>query len=52
LYGKLAISNEYVKIFSMQIFTVVMGNRGDKDTPLLKFFHFVPSLAQDISQTL
>ena len=27
--------NEYVKIFSMQIFTAVMGNQGDKDTPLL-----------------
>jgi len=26
--------NEYVKIFSTQIFTGVMGNRGDKGTPL------------------
>jgi len=26
--------NEYVKIFSKQIFTAVMGNRGDKGTPL------------------
>jgi len=41
--------NEYVKIFSMQIFTTVMGNRGDKGTPLFYLFHFVPSLAQDIS---
>jgi len=24
--------NEYVKIFSTQIFTAVMGNRGDKGT--------------------
>jgi len=43
--------NNYVKKFSTQIFTAVMGNRGDKDTPLFKFFHFVPSLAQDILQT-
>jgi len=27
--------NEYVKKFSTQIFTAVMGNRGDKGTPLL-----------------
>jgi len=26
--------NEYVKNFSTPIFTVVMGNRGDKGTPL------------------
>jgi len=26
--------NEYVKKFSTQIFTAVMGNRGDKGTPL------------------
>jgi len=26
--------NEYVKKFSMQIFTAVMGNQGDKGTPL------------------
>jgi len=43
--------NEYVKILSTQIFTAVMGNRGDKSTPLFYFFHFVLSLAQDISQT-
>ena len=43
--------NEYVKNFSTPIFTAVMGNRGDKGTPLFQFFHFVPSLAQDISQT-
>jgi len=26
--------NEYLKIFSTQIFTAVMGNQGDKGTPL------------------
>jgi len=26
--------NQYVKNFSTQIFTAVMGNRGDKGTPL------------------
>jgi len=30
----LPYQNEYVKIFSMRIFTAVMGNRGDKSTPL------------------
>ena len=47
----LSYHNEYVKIFSMQTFTAVMGNQGNKGTPLFYFFHFVPSLAQDISQT-
>jgi len=28
-----------------------MGNRGDNGTPLFQFFHFVPGLARDISQT-
>jgi len=31
---KCHILNEYVKIFSMQIFTAVLGNWGDKGTPL------------------
>jgi len=26
--------NEYVKNFSVQIFTAVMGDQGDSDTPL------------------
>jgi len=30
----LSYHNEYVKIFSTQIFAAVMGNRGDKYTPL------------------
>jgi len=30
----LPYNNEYVKIFSMQIFTAVMGNWGDKGIPL------------------
>jgi len=30
----LSYHNEYVKILSVQSYTAVMGNRGDKGTPL------------------
>jgi len=30
----LSYHTEYVKIFSTEIFTAVVGNRGDKGTPL------------------
>jgi len=32
--ANLPYHNEYVKIFSTQIFTAVIGNRGNKGTPL------------------
>jgi len=32
--------NEYVKIFSTEIFTAVMGNRGNKGFPISLVFSF------------